>query len=381
MQYDIHKDPHKNIALPDSLLSRFDLLFIVTDDVNEERDRKIAEHVLRMHRYLPPGVEEGTPVTDSLTQHLSVDGPSTSSGDADEGEASPFQKYDPLIHFGINSKSGSEGKWKTRSSTRKAEVLAISFVKKYIQYAKSKPSPVLTKGAADHIIQVYASLRNENPDNNQKRTSPLTARTLETLIRLATAHAKATLSPKVELVHAQEAEAILRFALYKEVVRRPRKKRHVPKGVAGGEGDADAEGDEDDEEEDAEEEEEEGVERMVEPAPAQDKEKDVPDLQQAEDAIWADMNQDVEMQDGDAPAAGGNGIDKERMALFRRRLARLYEAELRDEEQFYLRDLLELINKGLTTAQLFGTAEATAICLLMTEQNELMLSDGIVYKI
>ncbi|THH29729.1 hypothetical protein EUX98_g4455 [Antrodiella citrinella] len=384
-QYDIHKDPHKNIALPDSLLSRFDLLFIVTDDVNEERDRKIAEHVLRMHRYLPPGVEEGTPVSDSLTQHLSIDGPSNSQqADVEEGDASPFQKYDPLIHFGINAGPAPVGRRKTRSSTRKAEVLAISFVKKYIQYAKSKPPPVLTKGAADHIIQVYATLRNENPDNNQKRTSPLTARTLETLIRLATAHAKATLSPKVEFVHAQEAEAILRFALYKEVVRRPRKKRHTPKGAAGG--DADAEGDEDDEDEEEEEEEEQGPERMQNPQPAaaekeKEKEKDVPDLEAA-DANWGDGNgnQDVEMGDGEDPAAGA-GINKERVALFRRRLARLYEGELRDEEQFYMNDLVKLINNGLTTDELFGTAEATAICTSMTEENELMISDGIVYKI
>ena len=59
MQYDVHKDPHRNIALPDSLLSRFDLLFVITDDTDEQRDRAISEHVLRMHRYLQPGVEEG----------------------------------------------------------------------------------------------------------------------------------------------------------------------------------------------------------------------------------------------------------------------------------------------------------------------------------
>lgn len=67
--------------------------------------------------------------------------------------------------------------------------------------------------------------------------------------------------------------------------------------------------------------------------------------------------------------------------MFRRRLARLYENELRDEEQFYLNTLVELINKGLSTNELFGTAEATAICEAMTDENELMVSDGIVYKI
>lgn len=45
-QYDPHKDPHKNIALPDSLLSRFDLLFVVTDDIEDSKDRMVSEHVL-----------------------------------------------------------------------------------------------------------------------------------------------------------------------------------------------------------------------------------------------------------------------------------------------------------------------------------------------
>jgi DNA replication licensing factor MCM3 len=52
---------------------------------------------------------------------------------------------------------------------KKKEVLSIAFVKKYIQYAKARPAPVLTKGAADWIVSVYARLRNEDSEENGKR--------------------------------------------------------------------------------------------------------------------------------------------------------------------------------------------------------------------
>jgi len=63
------------------------------------------------------------------------------------------------------------------------------------------------------------------------QTSPLTARTLETLIRLSTAHAKSRLSVKVDERDAMAAEEILRFALFKEVLKpEKRKKRKLNTG-------------------------------------------------------------------------------------------------------------------------------------------------------
>ena len=41
----------KNIGLPDSLLSRFDLIFIMLDEKDPELDRQIAERVITNHRY------------------------------------------------------------------------------------------------------------------------------------------------------------------------------------------------------------------------------------------------------------------------------------------------------------------------------------------
>jgi len=121
------------------------------------------------------------------------------------------------------------------------------------------------------------------------QTSPLTARTLETLIRLATAHAKARLSTKVEEGDAQEAETIMRYALFKEVPKRQRrKKRKLNHGGAHRRG-----SDESDEETDGEETETEtGNIRMTTPKattprPAQD----------TQDPIWGDGqdSRDVEM--------------------------------------------------------------------------------------
>lgn len=237
-QYDVHKDPHRNIALPDSLLSRFDLLFVVTDDVDEQRDRMISEHVLRMHRYLQPGLEEGQPARDNLDQTLDVGDGQTQ--DALLGDASPFEKYNPLLHAGIAATAAATGR------KREKEILSITFVKKYIQYAKQRIQPVLTKGATEWIVNVYSNLRNDELRGNQRRTSPLTARTLETLIRLATAHAKARLSSTVDESDAEAAEEILRFALFKEVIstRKSNKRRKTAGGSRSPDGDSsDEEGD------------------------------------------------------------------------------------------------------------------------------------------
>lgn len=92
------------------------------------------------------------------------------------------------------------------------------------------------------------------------KTTPLTARTLETLIRLATAHAKARLSPTVSVADAHGAEAILRFALFKEVMKsrksqsgNKRRKVDKPKKGVGSDEEEVEDEDESDEEVNAEE--------------------------------------------------------------------------------------------------------------------------------
>ncbi|KAG1783608.1 MCM2/3/5 family-domain-containing protein [Suillus placidus] len=363
-QYDIHKDPHKNIALPDSLLSRFDLLFIVTDDVDEERDRRIADHVLRMHRYMPPGVEDGTPVHDNLSQPLAIDGPGVQSAEVDGGiETSPFEKYDPLLHVGLTA---------AKSRTRRGKQVKTEFSQ------KARPN---------HIVNVYANLRNEDEgQTNRKKTAPLTARTLETLIRLSTAHAKARLSVKVESEDARAAEEIMRYALYKEVAKRPKKKKRKLNraGAAGGKDEDDSQDSSDEDENDqGEDEQPEVPERMSMPPQAPANKRPV-NNQSSQDTLWNDSSQDLAMDTLPTAATGPSqegGVPPERLQLFRARLANLFSTRLQDEEQVFLAELVEMVNEGLPTDALFGTAEATAACQVMSDADELMISEGIVYKV
>lgn len=238
-QYDPHKDPHKNIALPDSLLSRFDLLFVVTDDIEDTRDRQISEHVLRMHRYRQAGTEEGAPVREQTSQTLNV---SASNQAESQRPTDVYEKFDAMLHAGVTFTSG-------RGSNKKHEILSIPFMKKYIQYAKTRIKPVLTQEASDRIAEIYVGLRNDEMEGNQRRTSPLTVRTLETIIRLATAHAKSRLSSRVEERDAMAAEGILRFALFKEVIedesRKKRRRTQTVDFASSSEEDSDGDDDED----------------------------------------------------------------------------------------------------------------------------------------
>ena len=129
-----------------------------------------------------------------------------------------------MIHAGVAAQQGSR-RGGGRRSKREQGILSVGFIKKYIQFAKGRKPPVLTKAAADKIVDTYTALRNDDLAVNQRKTSPMTARTLETLIRLSTAHAKARLANTVDEEDAQVAADILKFALFREVVEDEKVKR------------------------------------------------------------------------------------------------------------------------------------------------------------
>lgn len=384
-QYDTHKDPHQNIALPDSLLSRFDLLFVVTDDVNDTRDRQISEHVLRMHRYLAPGAEEGAPVRENQQQNLSVGDQEAAVSNRDEPV---FVKFNALLHAGLVD---------SHQNPDEIEILSIPFIRKYIQYAKKRVTPVLTQPASDYIITTYSALRNDTLGNNQRHTSPITARTLETLIRLATAHAKARLSSRVEESDAEVAEEMLRFALFKEVVSNKHKRRKLVREAS-----------EELVERTAhialdEEVSSNGnrittarqravVERQVQPTQDAPQSSQAPpssappsslpfnDTQESWPSSQEDDSQRSQVSQSLQSQRQHDGISRSRLLEFQRAAGQLLASVEFEEDIVEEKRLVAAVNGGLSSDKQFTPTEIHAALKRMSDDNKIMWADNLIYK-
>lgn len=209
--YDKKRKPHENIALPDSLLSRFDLLFIVLDSANKERDRQIAEHVLRGHRFRK--------ATDTLDEN--DEGDIAGHAEREEARDEPVPMYENAASALYRAQAQRASRRQSARNKKRGgkdddddRILSMKFLKLYINYAKHRAHPTLTPAAAENIAAAYRDLRQ---DVDTTKTLPITARCLETLIRLATAHAKCRLDKtSVTVDDVAVAVSVLKFALFNQ---------------------------------------------------------------------------------------------------------------------------------------------------------------------
>merc|ERR1712240_550228 len=209
-RYNPHRSPNENIQLQPSLLSRFDLLFILLDTIDVDNDRKIADHVVRMHRYRNPQEQDGQVLSIAADAEVLTTREMGDNQNPDDQETQIYEKYDALLHDNSRKKTD--------------KIVSVQFMKKYIHIAKCI-KPTLTEAACELLADEYANLRSDDFEDGVARTQTVTARALETLIRLSTAHAKARLSKTVEVEDAELAIELVQFAYFKKVLDKGKRRK------------------------------------------------------------------------------------------------------------------------------------------------------------
>ncbi len=159
------------INMPPALLSRFDLIFALTDKPSAERDANITAHILKTHR---------------------------------RGQIKKYE--DPTVLEGVDV----EG---IMSDTKMVEpALDREFFRKYVAYAK-RFNPVLSDDAMKLISDFYLKIRKQG--EGEGASVPITARQLEAFVRLSEASARARLSNIAAVEDAERAIRIVEYYLRK----------------------------------------------------------------------------------------------------------------------------------------------------------------------
>lgn len=157
----------QNVQLTEPILSRFDVLCVVKDLVDPVADERLARFVVGSHiRSHPTGLAHGG--TDGTMESLADD---------------------------LQYAAGA------------IEPIPQDMLRKYIFYARNKCHPALSHMDVDKISRLYADLRKESLASG---SIPITVRHIESMVRMAEAHAKMHLR---DHVRADDIDLAIRVAL------------------------------------------------------------------------------------------------------------------------------------------------------------------------
>nr|XP_033792281.1 DNA replication licensing factor MCM3 isoform X2 [Geotrypetes seraphini] len=363
-RYDQYKTPMENIGLQDSLLSRFDLLFIMLDQMDPEQDREISDHVLRMHRFRAAGEQDGDAMPlGSAVEVLATDDPNVMQ--EEQQELQVYEKHDNLLH-GVKR--------------RKDKIVSVEFMRKYIHVAKII-KPTLTQESANYIADEYSRLRSQDQMSaDVARTAPVTARSLETLIRLSTAHAKARMSKTIDLQDAEAAVELVQYAYFKKVLEKEKKRRRREDGDTDTEGETEeSQGDGDSERKRRKLHPKDKKGRAAEakdgesydPYDFSDTEGETPDVQ-AYPPKSSKQEETMETEEAKKIV-----LTDKRLKAFKSALLEAFKSA--HAQSIGMQNLMKAINQDNEAP--FSLAEVQVALGHMQDQNQIMLSDEIIFLI
>lgn len=164
-KYDPKLSVVDNIRLPPTLLSRFDLIYLVLDRQSDAHDRRLANHIVSMY--------------------------SKVNGQEENILADPAEN---LLKTDLISTGG----------------ISREFFAGYISYARRYIHPTIPDYVVQELVNQYIAMRNMG---NSKKTITATPRQLESMIRIAESVAKMRLSDTVEKKDVDEAVRLIKTAM------------------------------------------------------------------------------------------------------------------------------------------------------------------------
>jgi len=165
----------KETGLPPPLASRFDIIWMIRDEIRVKDDERIARHILDNKT---SGISE-TKLEETLKLNTS--------------DLDPDRIFD-------ETQNGSK-------------YLSQDFLRKYIAYSKRIVHPQLDEGAKSEILEYYTNERmsfGREDQMGESQVVPITARALEALIRLTEAHARMHLRDIATSADAKVALAVFK---------------------------------------------------------------------------------------------------------------------------------------------------------------------------
>nr|KJB16810.1 hypothetical protein B456_002G248900 [Gossypium raimondii] len=189
--YNRAKTVNENLKMSPALLSRFDLVFILLDKPDEQLDKQLSEHIMSLH--------------------------------AGYGESSPALKKPRIAKaqnveaITMRVKGGSLVSRLRLDPKKDADFVPLpgALLRKYISYARTYVFPRMSKPAAEILQKFYLQLRDRNTAGDG---TPITARQLESLVRLTQARARVDLREEITVQDAKDAVEIMKESLYDKYV-------------------------------------------------------------------------------------------------------------------------------------------------------------------
>ncbi|KAJ1263272.1 hypothetical protein BS78_09G170800 [Paspalum vaginatum] len=188
--YDRAKTVNENLKMSAALLSRFDLVFILLDKPDELLDKRVSDHIIALH----------TNDVDNFKSNKRIRTASQRLGD---------------LGFGVGGSSVASRLRLHPEKDKGFAPLAGQFLRKYISYSREHVFPRMSEAAAAILKEFYLELRKHRSSADG---TPITARQLESLVRLAGARARVDLRDEVTVEDAQDVIDIMKESLYDKYV-------------------------------------------------------------------------------------------------------------------------------------------------------------------